>query len=132
MAEVLSQCRGKTKFEQFKRGLARSDMVREIQRCDRHMNRIFERFMVSCDSYLVPGDRKFDSGNIFTSDCYGGGYSISAVVCGEGTVDICLGTSDCVYVHASARAYTFAPACANVNARSHANIHAHAPRNESH
>ena len=47
MAEVLSQCRGKTRFEQFKRGLARNDMVREIQRCDRHMSRIFERFMVS-------------------------------------------------------------------------------------
>lgn len=55
MAEVLSQCRGKTKFEQFKRGLARNDMVREIQRCDRHMNRIFERFMVSCDSYFGSG-----------------------------------------------------------------------------
>ena len=47
VAEVLSQCRGKTRFEQFKRGLARNDMVREIQRCDRHMSRIFERFMVS-------------------------------------------------------------------------------------
>ena len=47
VAEVLSHCRGKTKFEQFKRGLARNDMVREIDRCDRHMNRIFERFMVS-------------------------------------------------------------------------------------
>lgn len=47
VAKVLSQCRGKTKFEQFKRGLARNDMVREIGRCDRHMNRIFERFMVS-------------------------------------------------------------------------------------
>jgi hypothetical protein len=47
VAEVLSQCRGRTKFEQFKRGLARNDMVREIDRCDRHMNRIFERFMVS-------------------------------------------------------------------------------------
>jgi hypothetical protein len=52
VAEVLSQCRGKTKFEQFKRGLARNDMVREIDRCDRHMNRIFERFMVS-DFLLV-------------------------------------------------------------------------------
>ncbi len=51
VAEILSQCRGKTKFEQFKRGLARNDMVREIGRCDRHMNRIFERFMVS-DSLL--------------------------------------------------------------------------------
>lgn len=47
VAEVLSQCSGKTKFEQFKRGLARNDMVKEIGRCDRHMNRIFERFMVS-------------------------------------------------------------------------------------
>ena len=47
VAEVLSQCRGKTRFEQFKKGLARNDMVREIQRCDRHMGRIFERFMVS-------------------------------------------------------------------------------------
>lgn len=47
VAEILSQCRGKTRFEQFKKGLARNDMVREIQRCDRHMSRIFERFMVS-------------------------------------------------------------------------------------
>ncbi|KAI0267245.1 hypothetical protein BGY98DRAFT_1025481 [Russula aff. rugulosa BPL654] len=47
VAEVLSQCsgRGKTKFERFKRGLARNDMIREIGRCDRHMSRIFERFM---------------------------------------------------------------------------------------
>ena len=51
VAEILSQCRGKTKFEQFKRGLARNDMVREINRCDRHMNRIFERFMVSDFSF---------------------------------------------------------------------------------
>src|SRR5260221_11493828 len=35
VVHVLSQCRGKTKFEQFKRGLARNDMVRAIQRCDR-------------------------------------------------------------------------------------------------
>ncbi len=47
VVEVLSQCRGKTKFEQFKRGLGRNDMIREISRCDQHMNRIFERFMVS-------------------------------------------------------------------------------------
>jgi|SRR5712671_4653673 len=47
VAAALSQCRGKSRFEQFKRGLARNDMVREIQRCDRQMNRIFERFMVS-------------------------------------------------------------------------------------
>lgn len=47
VVEVLSQCRGKTKFEQFKRGLARNDMVRAIQRCDRQMIRMFDRFMVS-------------------------------------------------------------------------------------
>jgi hypothetical protein len=49
VAEILSrcQCRGKTKFEQFKRGLVRNNMVRDINRCDRHMSRIFERFMVS-------------------------------------------------------------------------------------
>ena len=54
VAEVLSQCsgRGKTKFERFKRGLARNDMIREIGRCDRHMSRIFERFMVS-DFFLL-------------------------------------------------------------------------------
>ena len=47
MVEVLSQCRGRTKFEQFKRGLARNDMVRAIQRCDRQMIRMFDRFVVS-------------------------------------------------------------------------------------
>jgi hypothetical protein len=126
VAEVLSQCRGKTKFEQFKRGLARNDMVREIQRCDRHMNRIFERFMVS--DLAVWDSRKLIRICIFTSDCHGGGYSISTAVCGEGTVNVCLGTSECAYAHAHAHAYTFARARANVNARPHANIHAHAPR----
>jgi hypothetical protein len=52
VVEVLSQCRGKTKFEQFKRGLARNDMVRAIQRCDRQMIRMFDRFMVS--EYFPP------------------------------------------------------------------------------
>jgi len=47
VVEVLSRCRGRTKFEQFKRGLARNDMVRAIQRCDRQMIRMFDRFMVS-------------------------------------------------------------------------------------
>ena len=52
MAQVLSQCRGRTKFEQFKRGLARNDMVRAIQRCDRQMIRMFDRFMVSKTSFF--------------------------------------------------------------------------------
>ncbi len=43
----MSQCRGKTRFEQFKKGLARNDMIKEIQKCDRQMNRMFDRFMVS-------------------------------------------------------------------------------------
>ena len=51
VVQVLSQCRGRTKFEQFKRGLARNDMVRAIQRCDRQMIRMFDRFMVS--TFLV-------------------------------------------------------------------------------
>ncbi|KAH9003754.1 hypothetical protein EDB86DRAFT_2273104 [Lactarius hatsudake] len=44
---VMSQCRGKTKFEQFKKGLARNDMIKEIQKCDRQMGRMFDRFMVA-------------------------------------------------------------------------------------
>ncbi|KAI0289129.1 P-loop containing nucleoside triphosphate hydrolase protein [Russula brevipes] len=47
VADALLQCRGRSKFEQFKMGLARNDVVREIQRCDRHMNRMFERFMAA-------------------------------------------------------------------------------------
>lgn len=42
----MSQCRGKTKFEQFKKGLARNDVVKEIQKCDRQLSRMFERFTV--------------------------------------------------------------------------------------
>ncbi|KAH9957654.1 hypothetical protein BGW80DRAFT_191267 [Lactifluus volemus] len=44
LAQLLSQCRGKTKFEQFKKGLSRSNMTKEIQKCDRQMTRIFDRF----------------------------------------------------------------------------------------
>ncbi|KAI0295136.1 hypothetical protein B0F90DRAFT_1927674 [Multifurca ochricompacta] len=47
VVEVLSQCRGKNKFEQFKKGLGRNDMIKEIQKCDRQMNRMFERFMAA-------------------------------------------------------------------------------------
>ena len=47
MVGVMSQCRGKTRFELFKKGLARSDMIKEIQKCDRQMNRMFDRFLVS-------------------------------------------------------------------------------------
>ncbi|KAH9044956.1 hypothetical protein EDB83DRAFT_2317863 [Lactarius deliciosus] len=46
VVEVMSQCRGKTRFEQFKKGLARNDMIKEIQKCDRQMNRMFDRFML--------------------------------------------------------------------------------------
>ena len=68
MAEVLSLCRGKTRFEQFRRSLARNDMVRQINRCDRHMNRIFERFMVS--DFLfghASAQQPPDFGDIFSS-----------------------------------------------------------------
>jgi hypothetical protein len=44
---VMSHCRGKTRFELFKKGLARNDMIKEIQKCDRQMNRMFDRFLVS-------------------------------------------------------------------------------------
>ncbi|KAH9034092.1 hypothetical protein EDB85DRAFT_1033912 [Lactarius pseudohatsudake] len=45
VAGVMSQCRGKTRFEQFKKGLARNDMIKEIQKCDRQMKGMFDRFM---------------------------------------------------------------------------------------
>ncbi|KAF8257964.1 hypothetical protein EI94DRAFT_1835290 [Lactarius quietus] len=47
IAIVMSQCRGKTRFELFKKGLARNDMIKEIQKCDRQMNRMFDRFMAA-------------------------------------------------------------------------------------
>ena len=47
----MSHCRGKTRFELFKKGLARNDMIKEIQKCDRQMNRMFDRFLVSIPLY---------------------------------------------------------------------------------
>lgn len=46
VARLLMQCRGKTRFEQFKMGLGRNNMIKEIQKCDRHMNRMYDRFTV--------------------------------------------------------------------------------------
>ncbi|KAI0270391.1 hypothetical protein BC834DRAFT_967193 [Gloeopeniophorella convolvens] len=42
--EVLSQCRGKTRFEQFKKGLSRVDMTKDIRRCDGQMQWMLKRF----------------------------------------------------------------------------------------
>ena len=47
IAEFMSQCRGKTRLQQFKMGIGRNDMIEEIGKCDRQMSRMFERFMVS-------------------------------------------------------------------------------------
>lgn len=48
----MSQCRGKTRCERFKMGLARNDMIKQIQKCDRQMSRMFERFVVRFISFL--------------------------------------------------------------------------------
>lgn len=47
VAEFMSQCRGQTRFQRFKKGIARNDMIKEIQKCDRQMSRMFDRFMVN-------------------------------------------------------------------------------------
>ena len=56
--------------------------------------------------------------------CYVIGYSISAAVCGEGTVYVCLDASGCAHAHAHTFA-KFAPASANVDARSRADADSH-------
>jgi hypothetical protein len=59
---------------------------------------------------------------VFTSGCYGGGYPISTVACGEGTIDICyLGAAGNAYAYA----HTFALAYANINHHSLAQSHAY-------
>jgi hypothetical protein len=56
------------------------------------------------------------------SGCYGDGYTVSAAVCGEGTIYVCPDAAGCA--DADACAYTFAKfalASANINTRSCAN-----------
>lgn len=67
LARIMERCRGKTKFEQFKKGLARNDMIKEIQKCDRQMNRIFDRFMVSI--FLLKSERSSVTWNVIRLLC---------------------------------------------------------------
>jgi hypothetical protein len=58
------------------------------------------------------------------ADCYGGRYSISAIVCGEGTIDAFTGGGGVADAFADSESYTFF-ICTNVNARSCASVLAH-------
>ncbi|KAF8257963.1 CHAT domain-containing protein [Lactarius quietus] len=44
VVEVMSQFRAKARFEVFKKGFARNDMIKEIQECDRQITRVFNCF----------------------------------------------------------------------------------------
>lgn len=71
---------------------------------------------------------------MFTSElgCYGGGYQISTAACGEGTIDIYLGSAGNTHAHAHANAYayahTFALAYPNISDHSFTKSHAYASR----
>ena len=83
VVRIMSQCRGKTRCERLKMGLARNDMIKQIQKCDRQMSRMFERFVV----YFISFDPHKDPHKILLSGCYVVRHSIPAR-CSGSSVDI--------------------------------------------